>query len=111
MVQVDPVGDVAQEPDAGVGQGPLQDPGDGLDRLVVGGDPVADQPEGGREAVEDIDGQDQVGAVEQRLGGVQPGRAGADDRHPQGSGGGAELRHRGSSTAAGGALQGRGASG
>jgi hypothetical protein len=111
VVQVDPVGDVATEPDPRVGQGPLQHPGDRLDRLVVGRDPVADQSERGREAVEDVDGQDQVGAVEQRLGGVQPGRPGADDRHPQRAGAGAELRHRASSTAAGGALEGAGRSG
>jgi hypothetical protein len=62
-------------------------------------------------SVEDVDGQGQAGAVEQRLGGVQPGRPGADDRHPRGSGGGAELRHRVSFTAAWAPVAGAGPSG
>jgi hypothetical protein len=83
VVEVDAVGDVAEVAHPGVGQGLVEDAGHRLDGLVVGRDTVADQPEGGREAVEDVDGQGQVVLAQEAFAGVEPGRAGADDGDPQ----------------------------
>ena len=47
--------DVAEEAEALAGRGFLVDPDHRLDLRVVGGDAAADQPEGGREAVEEVD--------------------------------------------------------
>jgi hypothetical protein len=46
---------------------------------MVGGDAAADQPVGGRQAVEEVDLGVDVAVLEDVLGGVEAGRAGADD--------------------------------
>jgi hypothetical protein len=46
VVEVDPEGDVPEQPHPGIGQDPLQHPGHRLDRLVVGGDPSRSSPNG-----------------------------------------------------------------
>ena len=51
-----------------------------LDLRVVGRDPGADQAERGRQAVEHVDLEVELGMGEQGLGGVEAGRPGADDR-------------------------------
>ena len=71
--------DVAEEAEALAGGGFFVDPGHRLDLRVVGGDAAADQPEGGGEAVEEVDLGVQILALEDVLGGVEAGRAGADD--------------------------------
>jgi hypothetical protein len=91
-VDVPPEGHVAEVAHPLVGQDPLEDARDRLDRLVVGRDAVAQQPERRREAVEDVDGHLQI-PLQQRLRRVEAGRTGADDRDPQGAGRGAELLH------------------
>ena len=71
--------DVAEEAEALAGGGFFVDPDHRLDLRVVGGDAAADEAEGGREAVEEVDLGVQVLAFEDVLGGVEAGRAGADD--------------------------------
>ncbi len=71
--------DVAEEAEALAGRGFLVDADHRLDLRVVGGDAAADQPEGGRQAVEQVDLGVQVAVLEDVLGGVEAGGAGADD--------------------------------
>src|SRR5215217_6052084 len=96
VVEIDTVGDVPEEADPWVGQDLVEDAGHRLDGLVIGRDAVADQPERGGEAVEDIDGQGDVGSPEKALGGIEPGWAGADDGDPQRPLGRCELSGHGS---------------
>ena len=78
----------AEKPDVGAFEHLAQVLRDRLDRLVVGGDPVPDQPVGSGQPVEDVHPHPdralragQRGRVlDQGLRGVQPGRPGADDR-------------------------------
>jgi hypothetical protein len=55
-LQVVAVGHVAEEPDVRVRQHALQGLDDLLDARVVGRDAVADEPERGRVALDEIDG-------------------------------------------------------
>ena len=71
--------DVAEEAEAVARGGFFVDADDRLDLRVVGGDAAADQAEGGREAVEEVDLGVQVAVLEDVLGGVEAGGAGADD--------------------------------
>src|SRR5699024_10414558 len=88
--------DVAEEADVSAAQDPVQGGDDPLDPRVVGGDAVADQAEGRREAVEQIDGDlelpvlDLLG-LQQGLGGVHAGGAGADHGQTEGLLGGGYL--------------------
>ena len=81
--QVATDGHVAVEADAGLLQGALEGVADGADRGVVRRDAVAHQPEGHRQPVDDGDLDRHVVLLDQRLGGVDAGGAGADDRDDQ----------------------------
>ena len=85
--------DVAEEAEAVARRGFFVDPGHRLDLRVVGGDTAADQAERGRQAVEEVDLGVQVLALEDVLGGVEAGRAGADDGDAQGVLWGSDLAH------------------
>ena len=76
--------DVAEEAEALAGGGFLVDPDHRLDLRVVGGDAAADQAEGRGQAVEEVDLGVQVLVLEDVLGGVEAGRAGADDGDAEG---------------------------
>ena len=75
--------DVAEEAEALAGGGLLVDPDHRLDLRVVGSDAAADQPERGRQPVEEVDLGVRVLVLEDVLSGVEAGRAGADDRDAQ----------------------------
>ncbi len=75
------------------GRGFLVDPDHRLDLRVVGGDAAADQAEGGGEAVEEVDLGVQVLVFEDVLGGVEAGRAGADDGDAKGVLWASDLAH------------------
>ena len=75
--------DVAEEAEALAGGGLLVDPDHRLDLRVVGRDAAADQPERGRQAVEEVDLGVRGLVLEHVLGGVEAGRAGADDGDAQ----------------------------
>jgi hypothetical protein len=60
---------------------------------VVGGDAAANQTERGGEAVEQVDLGVQVTVLEDVLGGVEAGGAGADDGDAQGGVFGSDLAH------------------
>ena len=72
--------DIAEEAHAFIERGFLVGAGDVLGLGVVGGDATADQPVGGGQALDDVEGD--IGAgLQQRLGGIEPGRPRADDCH------------------------------
>ena len=75
--------DVAEELKALARRRLLIDADHRLDLRVVGGDAGADEAERGGEAVEHVDLDGDVLALEQVLGRVETGRPGADDRDPQ----------------------------
>jgi hypothetical protein len=56
---------------------------DAADLRMVRRDPVSQQAERGRQPVDHLDTDRDVGEVGQRLGGEQPRRAGSDDRDPE----------------------------
>src|SRR5262245_43312059 len=85
--------DVAEEAEAVAGCGFLVDADHRLDLRVVGGDATADQPKGGREAVEQVDLGVQVAVLEDVLGGIEARGAGADDGYSQGGLFGSDLAH------------------
>src|SRR5699024_3685519 len=88
--------DVAEEADVSAAQDPVQGGDDPLDPRMVGGDAGADQAEGRRAAVEQIDGDlelpvlDLLG-LQQGVGGVHAGGAGADHGQTEGLLGGGHL--------------------
>ncbi len=75
--------DVAEEAESVAGRRFFVDPSHRLDLRVVRGDAAADQPERRRQAVEEIDLGVQFTVFEDVLGGVEAGRAGADDGDAQ----------------------------
>ena len=79
VMDVDTVGDVAEETDSGVRQRPIQNAGHRLDRLVIGRNTVTDQPERSGETVEHIDCQDEVAFLEKSFGGIESGWSSAND--------------------------------
>jgi hypothetical protein len=81
-MDVDTVGDVAEETDSRIRQRPIQNAGHRLDRLVIGRNTVTDQPKRRGETVEDIDCQDEVGFLEKRVGGIEPGWSSTNDGNP-----------------------------
>ena len=85
--------DVAEEAEALAGCGFLVDPDHRLDLRVVGRDAAADQAEGRRKAVEEVDLG--VGGLvfEDVLGRVEAGRAGADDGDADGVVWGSDFAH------------------
>ena len=85
--------DVAEEAEALARRGFLVDPDHRLDLRVVGGDAAADEAEGGGEAVEEVDLGVHVFALEDVLGGVEAGGAGADDGDADGVLRGSDLGH------------------
>ena len=85
--------DVAEEAEALAGRGFFVDPDHRLDLRVVGGDAAADEPEGGGEAIEEVDLGVGLGVFEDVLGGVEAGRAGADDGDADGVLFGSDLGH------------------
>ena len=86
--------DVAEEAEALARGGLFVHPGDRLDLRVVGGDAAANQPEGGGEAVEEVDLGVQILTLEDVLGGVEAGGPGADDGDAKGVVLGSNLAHR-----------------
>ena len=76
--------DVAEEAKARVGGDAVERGGDGLDLLVVGRHAVAHQSERRRQPVVQIDLDDQFTFLEEALGGIEPGRPGADNGDAQG---------------------------
>ncbi len=95
MPEVGAEGHVAEVAHAPVGGDAVVDAGDGFDRLMVRRDTLAHQAERGRKAVEEIDRAGQVGLLEQRLGCVEAGRPGADDRDARRPRGGSETLFHG----------------
>ena len=81
LLDLDVVADlhVAEEAEALARRGFFVDAGHRLDLRMVRRDAAADQPEGGGEAVEEVDLGVDVAVFEDVLGGVEAGRAGADD--------------------------------
>jgi hypothetical protein len=79
VMDVDTVGDVAEETDSGIRQRPVQNAGYRLDRLVIGRNTVTDQPERCWETVEDIDCQDEVRFLEKSFSGIDSGWSSAND--------------------------------
>ena len=75
--------DVAEEPKAGFCSGFLEGARDGLDVLVVGGDAKPDEPPRRRQAVDHVHLDGRFVALQQRVGGIEAGGAGADDRDPE----------------------------
>ena len=71
--------DVAEEAEARPRRGLLERARDGLDVLVVGRDAEADEAPRRRQPVDQVDLDLRVLALQQRVGRVEPGRAGADD--------------------------------
>jgi hypothetical protein len=71
--------DVAEETEARPGRGLLERARDRLDVLVIGRDAEADEPPRRRQAVEQVDLDAGVVALQERVGGVEPGGAGAHD--------------------------------
>ncbi len=86
--------DVAEEAEALARRRFLVDADHRLDLRMVGGDAAADQAEGGGEAVEEVDLGVRVRVLEDVLGGVEAGRAGADDGDAHGVVFGSDLGHR-----------------
>ena len=86
----------AVEPKAGVGGDLVKGRGDRLDLLMVGGDARAHEPEGRREPIEEVDGDDGSLLPEEMVRRVVSGRAGPHDGDPQGLlGGPSSSGHRG----------------
>ena len=79
VMDLDTVGDVAEETDSRIRQRPVQNAGHRLDRLVIGRNTVTDQPERCGETIEDIDCQDEVGFLEKSFGGIEPRWSSAND--------------------------------
>jgi hypothetical protein len=79
VMDVDTVGHVAEETDVRIRQRPIQNAGHRLDRLVIGRNTITDQPKRSGETAKDIDGQDEVGLLEKRFGGIEPGWPSAND--------------------------------
>ncbi len=75
--------DVAEKAEAVACRGLLVDPDHRLDLGVVRGDAAPDQAERGGEAVEEVHLGVRLGVLEDVLGGVEAGGAGADDRHAE----------------------------
>ncbi len=86
--------DVAEEAELRPGGGLLVDPDHRLDLRVVGGDPGADQPVGGRKPVEHVDLDRGALVLEQVLGRVEARRPRADDGDAQGCSFGTEQASR-----------------
>ena len=96
--------DVAEETEALARRRLLVDADHRLDLRVVGRDARPHQPEGRRQAVEDVDLDGGALLPQQVLGRVEARRPGADDRHAQGvaRGSGLVAHEAGNSSAAGG---------
>ena len=78
--------DVAEEAEPGSRGDPLEGARHRLDVRMVGRDTEADEPPRGRQALDHVDLDRRLLALEERVGGVEPGGAGADDGDAQGSG-------------------------
>ena len=72
--------DVAEEAEPRPRRCLLERPRNRLDVLVVGRDPQTDEAVRGREAVEQVDLDGRVLALQERVGGVEPGGPRPDDR-------------------------------
>ncbi len=81
-LDVDAVLDVAEQPDLGLAEHLVQGLDDALDARVVRSDAVADQTERRGLALVQVDRHRGVG-LHQHVRGVDAGRSGADDGHPQ----------------------------
>ena len=75
--------DAAVKAEPRVGRDLVEGGGDGLDLLMVGGDAGAHQPVGGRQAVDHVDLDHAAVLLQQMVGRVVAGRAGADDGNSQ----------------------------
>jgi len=75
--------DVPEESEVGIGGDPVVRLRDGLDLLMVRRDAAPDQAEGRGEPVVHVDLDRKAFPFHQMSRGVEPGRAGADDRDPQ----------------------------
>src|SRR5690242_14867417 len=64
MMDINTVGDVPEETDSWICQDFIEDADHRFDGLVIWRNTVADQSERRREAVEDINGQDDIGLLE-----------------------------------------------
>ena len=85
--------DVAEEAESVAGRGFFVDPDHRLDLRMIRGDAAANQAERGGQAIEEIDLSVQVLALEDVLGGVEAGGAGADDGDAQRVLFGSDLAH------------------
>src|SRR5579883_835317 len=83
MMDIGAIGDVAEETHAGIRQNFIKDANHRFDRLVIGRNAVAHQPERGGEAIEKIDGQVEIAFLEQGFGSVKSGRTGPDNGNAQ----------------------------
>ncbi len=85
-VEVDSVLDIGEQADVASVEDLDQGVDDALDPGVVGGDSVADESEGSRQTVEEIDAQIEITfRLRYEIGRVDPSRTGADDGHPEGT--------------------------
>ena len=77
--------DVAEEAKAGLLRDPLERARDGLDVLVVGRDTEPDEPPRRRQAVEHVDHDRRLLALQERVGGIEAGRPGPTTATRRGS--------------------------
>lgn len=79
MVDINTVCDISEETHSWIGQDFVEDADHRLDGLVIRRNTVADQSERSGEAVEDINGQNDIGFLEKSFGGIKPGWASANN--------------------------------
>src|SRR5699024_3905161 len=85
-VEVDTVFDVREQTDVATVEDLDQRIDDAFDPWMVGGDSIAVEAEGSRQAIEEIDAQIEITLrLRHEISGVDPGRTGADDGHPEGT--------------------------
>src|SRR5699024_10797947 len=85
-VEVDTVFDVREQSDVAAVEDLDQRVDDAFDPRMVGGDSIADEAEGSRQAIEEIDAQIEITLrLRHEVSSVDPSRTGADDGHPEGT--------------------------
>jgi len=79
MMDINTICDIPEETDAWIRKDFIKDADHRLDGLVIGRNTVADQSERSGEAVEDINGQDDIAFLEKRFGSIKSGWASTND--------------------------------
>src|SRR2546421_7043053 len=93
MMDINTIGDIPEETDAWICQDFIKDADHRLDGLVIRRNTVANQSERSGEAVEDINGQDDIAFLEKRFGSIKTGWAGTNDSNAEGPGCSSNLFH------------------